>query len=99
MMPSPYRSAEPEQSGAISSRPVPVDGPLGRTSASSARMPPSPRLSARMTMERYLKVTTKLSDQKISDRIAQHVLGGHRKAVGPKKHSLNAYSGLVPMSP
>ena len=42
---------------------------LGRaTSANSARMPPSPSLSARMTKSRYLTETTSMSDQKTSDR-------------------------------
>ena len=38
-------------------------------SAISARMPPSPRLSARMISITYLTVTISTSDQKISDRI------------------------------
>ena len=46
-----------------------LPSPWGRTSARSARIPPSPRLSARITTVRYLRVTTKLSDQKISDSI------------------------------
>ena len=37
------------------------------TSAISARMPPSPRLSARMTKTRYLSEMTMISDQKISE--------------------------------
>ena len=44
-------------------------------------MPPSPRLSARMTMVRYLKVTTKFSDQKMSDRMPSTLLRGYRDAV------------------
>ncbi len=39
------------------------------TSASSAKMPPSPLLSAFMMNVRYLTVTTIVSDQKISDRM------------------------------
>ena len=39
------------------------------TRAVSAKMPPSPWLSARMMMNTYLSVTTKTSDQVISDRI------------------------------
>ena len=38
-------------------------------SAISARMPPSPRLSARMIKVTYLTVTISISDQKISDRM------------------------------
>ena len=36
--------------------------------AISARMPPSPRLSARITSSTYFTVTIRNSDQKISDR-------------------------------
>ena len=39
----------------------------GATSDISARMPPSPRLSARMTKTRYLIEMTMISDQKISE--------------------------------
>jgi hypothetical protein len=39
----------------------------GRTKASSARIPPSPRLSARRTKVTYLRETTKLIDQNTSD--------------------------------
>lgn len=38
-------------------------------SASSARMPPSPLLSARIMTLTYFKDTTSISDQKISDRM------------------------------
>ena len=37
------------------------------TSASSAKMPPSPLLFARMMKARYFTVTTMVSDQKNSD--------------------------------
>ena len=37
-------------------------------SAIRARMPPSPRLSARMTSRTYFTVTMRISDQKISER-------------------------------
>ena len=37
-------------------------------------MPPSPWLSARMMKIRYLTVTTIMSDQKISDSDAEHVV-------------------------
>ena len=39
----------------------------GLTSASRARMPPSPWLSARMIRVAYLNEMTTISDQKISD--------------------------------
>src|SRR3546814_4634582 len=41
----------------------------GLSRASRARMPPSPRLSARITSSRYFSETTTTSDQKISDRM------------------------------
>ncbi len=50
-----------------SSTPAPRDAPLLPTSASSARMPPSPRLSARITNARYLKLTTKVMAQNTSE--------------------------------
>ena len=37
-------------------------------SAMSAKVPPSPRLSARVRISTYFSVTTTISDQKISDR-------------------------------
>jgi hypothetical protein len=40
---------------------------IGVESAVSARMPPSPWLSARITNTRYLIETTMISAQKISD--------------------------------
>ena len=44
------------------------DGELSRRwSASRAKMPPSPRLSARVMNERYLALTTSSSAQKISE--------------------------------
>ena len=67
-----------------------VTFPLGRARASSARMPPSPRLSARMTIDRYLKVTTKLSDQKISERMPMTFSRVTGKPCGPVKHSFSA---------
>ncbi len=39
------------------------------TSAVSARMPPSPRLSARMITTMYFSVTTMISAQKMIDRM------------------------------
>ena len=37
--------------------------------AISESVPPSPWLSARVTKKRYFTLTTRMSDQKISDRI------------------------------
>ena len=62
-------------------------------------MPPSPRLSARMTCPMYLKETTKLSDQKTSESTPSTFSGVGARPWGPVKHSFRAYSGLVPMSP
>src|SRR5262249_50394913 len=44
----------------------------GLISASRARMPPSPWLSARMMSSAYLMEMTTTSDQKISDTIPKH---------------------------
>ena len=45
------------------------------TSDIRARMPPSPRLSARMTNRQYLTETVMMSVQTISDRIAKALAG------------------------
>ncbi len=62
-------------------------------------MPPSPRLSAFMTNDRYLNVTTKVIAQNTSDRTPRTFSAVGATPWGPVKHSLSAYSGLVPMSP
>ena len=90
MIPSPYNSAEPNRPAATSRRPKPRGVPLGRASARRARMPPSPRLSARITIDRYLNVTTKLSDQTISDRMPSTFCSFTGNPWVPKKHSLKA---------
>jgi len=79
--------------------PIPFAEPERPVSASRARMPPSPRLSARRTIEMYLNETTKLSDQKISDSTPRTLSCVTATPCGPEKHSSKAYSGLVPMSP
>ncbi len=62
-------------------------------------MPPSPRLSARISTVTYLNETTKLRDQTISESTPRTLsMVGARPCLGAK-HSLKAYSGLVPMSP
>jgi hypothetical protein len=71
----------------------------GRIRASRANVPPSPRLSARSTTETYLNDTMKLMDQKISERTPITFSGVSGMRWWPLKHSLIAYSGLVPMSP
>ena len=47
----------------------------GSSSASSARMPPSPLLSARSTNNWYLRQTMMTSDQNTSDSTPEHALG------------------------
>jgi hypothetical protein len=47
----------------------------GLTSASSARMPPSPWLSARMISSAYLMEMTTTSDQKISETMPSTASG------------------------
>ena len=47
----------------------------GLTSASNARMPPSPWLSARMMRIAYLIEMTMISDQKISDTMPSTASG------------------------
>ena len=47
----------------------------GLTSASSARMPPSPWLSARMMRIAYLIEMTMINDQKISDTMPSTASG------------------------
>ena len=72
---------------------------FGCTSANSARIPPSPWLSARITSDRYLTATTRTSDQNTSDRMPSTFgVVTAMPCAGPK-HSLIAYSGEVPMSP
>src|SRR6185312_6947162 len=102
MTPSPYNSAAPNNPSvmrtATGTMPTRPRSPRWM-SASSARMPPSPRLSARMMNDRYFTLTTSVSAHTTSDN-APYTLG----AVGAipldgLKHSLIAYSGLVPMSP
>ena len=67
--------------------------------ANKAKMPPSPRLSARITNKTYFRVTTKMMDQKISDKIPRILLGLTNKPYSGLKHSRNVYKGLVPTSP
>ena len=68
-MPSPKNSAAPNTPSPISSRrDVPAPSLPRSARAVSARMPPSPRLSARMTKTTYFTVTTRISAQAISDR-------------------------------
>jgi hypothetical protein len=56
-------------------------------------------LSAFITQRMYLNETMKLSDQKISERTPRTLSLVRGMLWAPVKHSLSAYSGLVPMSP
>ncbi len=55
--------------------------------AISARMPPSPRLSARITRSTYLIVTIRISDQKIRER--QPITSQFVAARGLKRSSVD----------
>ena len=74
---------------------------LWETKAVSAKMPPSPWLSARMMMNTYLSVTTKTSDQLIKDRIPYTAATISAGLFAPEASTdtLSAYKGDVPMSP
>jgi hypothetical protein len=97
IMPSPYSKAAPNRPIAISrARPFPS---FDRTSATSARMPPSPWLSARITNSRYFTDTVINSDQMISDSTPSTLPTVTGMACRPEKHSRSAYNGLVPISP
>jgi hypothetical protein len=68
MMASPYSSAEPNRPIMTSQRPAPfTPARIGVSSAVSARMPPSPSLSARIMKITYLIVTMMMSAQKMHD--------------------------------
>ena len=67
--PSPYSSAAPMSTSRVSAETPCSFLPIrSGTSASRARIPPSPWLSARMMNARYLTVTTIINDQKMSER-------------------------------
>ena len=68
-------------------------------SASSAMMPPSPWLLARMMRVTYLSVTTTMSDQKISETMPIRLPGVKVSPLAGSKTVCMTYSGLVPMSP
>jgi len=70
-----------------------------KASAISAMIPPSPRLSARITKPTYLIETTMINDHRISDRIPSTCSGVGVIGWCPANTSFIVYSGLVPMSP
>ncbi len=65
--------------------------------ANSARMPPSPSLSARMMIVRYLSVTEIARLQKISDSTPS--TAAVLKVPAASTAICMVYSGLVPISP
>ena len=103
MIPSPYSRAAPNSASQMtrfflrSSSRMPLLFCSSR--ASRARMPPSPRLSARRMNPMYFTLTTLISDQTISDSTPTTFAGVGSTPCSPLKHSFRAYSGLVPMSP
>ena len=101
MTPSPYSSAAPMIAPQKTAERTRL-GSFAREPAirpSSAKMPPSPRLSARRMNPTYLTVTTMVSDQKIRDTTPNRLISFRAIACGPLKHSRTAYKGLGPMSP
>ena len=99
MTPSPHSNAAPNRPSITSTAPRPdCRNPL-LASAISARMPPSPLLSARRTYNVYLIEMMIVRDQKINDNTPSTLLGVTCVACSPWKHSRMAYSGLVPISP
>ncbi len=73
--------------------------PFVGTSARSARMPPSPPFSARITNERYLMAMTSVSAQNTSESTPSTLACVGAIALSLAKHSCSAKSGFVPMSP
>lgn len=70
MIPSPPRRDAPKSPRRTRSIPERVFSAVrGSSSAMSAKVPPSPLLSARITNVRYLKTITSVSAQKKSDRM------------------------------
>ena len=96
--PSPKNSAAPNKPSAMIHQRI--RGCLTPRCASdiNAMMPPSPLLSARMMKVAYFTLTTRISDQKISESTPNTLCGLTCTPCWPNA-SLNAYSGLVPMSP
>ncbi len=59
-------------------------------SAMSARMPPSPRLSARITSMTYFTVTIRISDQKIRERMPRISVSEIRTSLNSIRLALKA---------
>ncbi len=66
-----------------SREPGPPRSVRGLTSARSARMPPSPRLSARMMKVMYFTTMTRMSDQTTSERMPSTLAGVGSTPWGP----------------
>ncbi len=90
MTPSPYSSAAPKSPKPTRRRRAPIRCRRGCSRASSAMIPPSPRLSACMMKARYLNDTTKLSDQKISESTPRTLADVGTTPYSGAKHSLRA---------
>ena len=91
--PSPYRRAAPKSPSATSSNRRFLSSPrrfCWRSRASRARIPPSPRLSARRMNTMYFTLTTRISDQRISERTPRMFSGVGRIPYSALKHSRNA---------
>jgi len=74
-------------------------GKADKAIASSAMMPPSPRLSARSIRITYFSVTTTISAQKIVDTVPRTFASLNSTPPCSENTSFTVYSGLVPMSP
>ena len=91
IIPSPYRRAAPKSPSRIRTFLDPTSSSRrGATRAVSARMPPSPSLSARNTKRRYLTDTTITSAQKISDRTPSTLVGSTASPYPRRKLSRRA---------
>ncbi len=91
MMPSPYSRAAPNTPSAImSARRRLLPFASWNANDSSARMPPSPRLSARSTNSTYFVQTMSTSVQTINDSTPNTFVGSTPTPWLPAKHSRSA---------
>ena len=102
IMLSPKNKAAPKAPAKVTIQraPEPSRMPL-ETREVSAKMPPSPLLSARMMMNTYLIITTSTKAQLMSDKTPSTVCDISAPAAPPaaSTETLSAYKGEVPMSP
>ena len=95
--PSPNSNAAPARTSNNNHRLFTARGP-DAVRASREKIPPSPWLSARVTTNRYLTLTTRVTAQNNNDKLpSTRVSSGASGTLA--RHSRIAYSGLVPMSP